>query len=73
LGLTIGLLMAAGSFCYVLSLQKLPVGTAATFASCYVVLVILLSCIFLHESMSVLKLVGIAFTLIGVVILSLQQ
>ena len=72
LGITIGLLMAGGSFFYVLSLQKLPVGTAATLASSYIVPVILLSSIFLHESMSVLKLVGIAFTLIGVVILSLQ-
>jgi len=73
LGIVIGFLMAGGSFCYILSLSRLPVGTAAAIASSYIVLVVLLSWIFLREPLTVLKVVGIGFTLIGVVILSLQQ
>jgi drug/metabolite transporter (DMT)-like permease len=44
LGAPIGLLMALGSICYVLTLSKLDVGTAAAISTSYVVLVALLSC-----------------------------
>jgi drug/metabolite transporter (DMT)-like permease len=70
LGVAIGLMMALGSIAYVLSLSKLPVGTAASISASYLVVVVLLSRVFLHESLSAAKLAGVAFTLIGVAILS---
>src|SRR5919202_800259 len=50
LGAPIGLLMALGSISYVLALSKLDVGTAAAISTSYVILVVLLSWIFLHEN-----------------------
>ena len=73
LGAPIGLLMALGSISYVLALSKLDVGTAAAISTSYVVLVALLSWIFLHESLSWMKIIGILLTLIGVAMLSWQQ
>jgi drug/metabolite transporter (DMT)-like permease len=70
LGIAIGLMMAVGSISYVLSLSKLPVGTAASISSAYLVVVVLLSWIFLHEPFGPAKIAGVAFTLIGVAILS---
>src|SRR6266581_8531875 len=52
LGAPIGLLMALGSICFVLSLSKLPVGMATGISTSYVVLVVMLSGLFLHESMN---------------------
>jgi drug/metabolite transporter (DMT)-like permease len=72
LGAPIGLLMALGSISYVLALSKLDVGTAAAISTSYVVLVALLSWIFLHESLSWMKIIGILLTLIGVAMLSWQ-
>lgn len=66
----IGLLMALGSISYVLALSNLEVGTAAAISTSYVVLVALLSWIFLHESLSWMKIIGILLTLIGVEMLS---
>jgi drug/metabolite transporter (DMT)-like permease len=73
LGAPIGLLMALGSISYVLALSKLPVGTAAAISTSYVVLVVLLSRIFLGESLSWLKLAGILLTIAGVALLSWGQ
>lgn len=73
LGAPIGLLMALGSISYVLALSKLEVGTAAAISTSYVVLVVLLSWIFLHESLSWMKIIGILLTIIGVAMLSWEQ
>lgn len=73
LGVPIGLLMALGSISYVLALSKLPVGTAAAVSTSYVVLVVLLSLIFLGESLSWMKVVGILLTIVGVALLSWEQ
>ena len=73
LGAPIGLMMALGSISYVLALSKLPVGTAAAISTSYIVLVVLLSRIFLDESLSWMKIAGISFTIIGVGLLSWEQ
>lgn len=73
LGAPIGLLMALGSISYVLALSKLPVGTAAAISTSYVLLVVLLSRIFLGETLSWLKIVGFILTLAGVALLSWEQ
>jgi len=69
----IGLLMAIGSICFVVSLAKLPVGMATAISTSYVVLVVLLSRLFLHESLGWMKTAGIALTITGVALLSWQQ
>lgn len=73
LGAPIGLMMAVGSIFYVLALSKLPVGTAAALSTSYVVLVVLLSRIFLDESISWMKVAGISLTIVGVGLLSWEQ
>ena len=73
LGAPIGLLMAIGSICFVVSLAKLPVGMATAISTSYVVLVVLLSRLFLHESLGWMKTAGIALTITGVALLSWQQ
>jgi drug/metabolite transporter (DMT)-like permease len=70
LGLLIGLLMALGSLSYVLAIARLPVGLAASIASSYLIVVVVLSLMFLHEPMSLAKGVGLALTIVGVTILS---
>jgi uncharacterized membrane protein len=52
LGAPIGLLMALGSISFVLALSKLPVGMATGISVSYVLLVMLLSWVFLSESMN---------------------
>ena len=52
LGAPIGLLMALGSICFVLSLAKLPVGLATAVSTSYVMLVFVLSFLFLLFSRS---------------------
>lgn len=73
LGAPIGLLMALGSISYVLALSKLPVGTAAAISTSYVLLVVLLSRVFLGESLSWTKVAGTMFTVVGVALLSLEE
>src|SRR5258708_39511914 len=73
LGAPIGLLMAVGSICFLLSLAKLPVGTATGISPSYVVLVVLLSRLFLNESIGWMKTAGITLTITGVALLSWQQ
>ncbi len=73
LGAPIGLLMAIGSICFVLSLAKLPVGTATAISTSYVLLVVLLSRLFLHESIGWMKTAGISLTIAGVALLSWNQ
>lgn len=73
LGAPIGLLMALGSICFVLSLAKLPVGMATAISTGYVLLVVVLSRFFLNESMSWMKIGGTLLTLGGVALLSWEQ
>ena len=73
LGAPIGLLMALGSICFVLSLSKLPVGMASAISTSYVLLVFLLSWFFLSESISWMKITGALLTLSGVALLSWEQ
>src|SRR2546429_8657785 len=73
LGAPIGLLMAIGSICFVLSLAKPPVGMATAISTSYVVLVVLLSRLFLNESIGWMKTAGIALTITGAALLSFQQ
>ena len=73
LGAPIGFLMAVGSIAYVLALSKLPVGTAAAISTSYLLVVVLLSRIFLGESLSWPKIAGIMLTIAGVALLSLEQ
>src|SRR5207247_719636 len=73
LGAPIGLLMAIGSICFVLSLAKLPVGMATAISTSYVVLVVLLSFLFLYKSIGWMKAACITLTIAGGVLLSWQQ
>jgi drug/metabolite transporter (DMT)-like permease len=73
LGAPIGLLMALGSISYVLALSKLPVGTAAAISTSYVVLVVVLSRLFLGETLSWVKIAGIMLTAVGVALISLEE
>ena len=73
LGAPIGLLMALGSICFVLSLSKLPVGMASAISTSYVLLVLFLSWFFLNETMSWMKIAGTVLTLSGVALLSWEQ
>lgn len=69
LGAPIGLLMALGSICFVLSLAQLPVGISTS----YVLVVMVLSWLFLNESLSWTKIAGTLLTIGGVTLLSWQQ
>jgi drug/metabolite transporter (DMT)-like permease len=73
LGAPIGLLMALGSISYVLALSKLPVGTAAAISTSYVMLGVVLSRVFLSETLSWLKIAGILLTTVGVALISLEE
>jgi drug/metabolite transporter (DMT)-like permease len=70
LGLLIGIMMATGSILYVLALNKLSASVAAILATTYVLLVVILSAIFLKEGFSVLKVLGVVLTFIGVALLT---
>src|SRR5882757_6293386 len=70
LGAPIGLLMALGSIAFVLALSELPVGMATGISVSYVVLVMLLSWMFLNESMNWIKISGALLTIAGVALLS---
>lgn len=72
LGTPIGMLMALGSICFVLSLAKFQVGMAAGISTSYVLLVMLFSWLFLEESMNLMKISGALMTIGGVTLLSWQ-
>jgi drug/metabolite transporter (DMT)-like permease len=73
LGAPIGLLMALGSICFVLSLSKLPVGMATAISTSYVLLVLILSWVFLNERMSWMKIAGTLLTISGVALISWKE
>lgn len=72
LAMLVGLLFSLGSFVYVLSVSRLPVGIAAPVSTGYVALAVVLSTIFLKEPISIIKAFGIFLTIAGVAILSFQ-
>lgn len=69
----IGFLMAAGSILYVLALSKLPVSLASAIATSYVVVVVVLARLVLHESLGPAKIAGLILTLAGVGLLSFSS
>lgn len=73
IGGPIGLLMALGSISFVLALAELPVGMATAISVSYVLLVMLLSWMFLNESMSWMKIGGALLTIVGVALISWEQ
>lgn len=73
MGMLIGTMMAVGSILYVLAFDKLPAGVAAVLASAYVLVVIVLSWIFLKESMDASKVLGLVLTFAGVAILTYKS
>ena len=73
LGAPIGLLMALGSISFVLALSQLPVGMATGISVSYILLVMILSWIFLSESMNWIKIAGALLTVTGVALLSWQR
>lgn len=72
-GAGVGLLMAVGSISYVLAISRLPVGLASAVATSYIVVVVVLSRVVLHEALTPVKVIGIALTLAGVAVLSLAD
>ena len=73
LGAPIGLFMALGSISFVLALSELPVGIATGISVSYVLLVMVLSWIFLSESMNWIRVAGALLTITGVALLSWQR
>jgi drug/metabolite transporter (DMT)-like permease len=70
LGAVVAVLMAVGSVLYAVALSRLPAGISAAVATSYVVLVVVLSTVFLHETLDWVIAMGLALTLAGVAILS---
>ena len=70
IGFLIGTLMAIGSILYVLALNKLSASVASVLAATYVGVVIILSWLVLKEGFDTVKIVGIAFTFIGALLLT---
>lgn len=68
-GLGIGLLTGVGSFFYCFALDYLPLSSVVTFSNLYLVVTILLGIVVLGEPVTVLKIVGLGCTLLGVVLL----
>lgn len=73
LGLLIGTMMALGSILYVLALNKLTASVASVLAATYVGVVIILSAIFLKEHFDTVKILGIAFTFVGALLLTYKS
>lgn len=71
-GSLVAVLMAVGSIFYALALQRLPAAPATAIATTYVVVVVVLSVIFLHESLDPVKVVGLGLTLAGVSLLAFR-
>ena len=70
IGFAIGMMMAIGSILYVLALNKLSASVASVLAATYVAVVVLLSAIFLKEKFDLIKVLGLALTFIGALLLT---
>jgi drug/metabolite transporter (DMT)-like permease len=71
-GVLVATLMAGGSVFYALALQRLPAGPTAAIATSYVVIVVVLSALFLHERVDAVTVLGLVLTLAGVAVLSFR-
>jgi drug/metabolite transporter (DMT)-like permease len=69
-GLGIGLLTGVGSIIYCLTLIDLPLSLVVVLSNLYIVITCLLGMTLLHESVTVLKIAGLALTLGGVLFLA---
>lgn len=69
-GFGLGTLFGAAGIFYFLGLRDLPVAVAAPTANSYVVLTVLLSSLFLGQTLDWRRVAGIAVTLVGVAILA---
>jgi drug/metabolite transporter (DMT)-like permease len=69
-GIGLGTLFGAAGIFYFLGLRDLPVAVAAPAANSYVVLTVVLSSLFLGQSLDWRRMAGIAVTLVGVAILA---
>jgi DME family drug/metabolite transporter len=72
-GVAIGVMMALGSILYVLALNKLSASVASVLAATYVAVVVILSWVFLKESLDAIKLLGIALTFVGALLLTYRS
>lgn len=70
LALGIGVLIGGGSVFFFLGLRRLPVAVAATVANAYILVTVLLSVLFLHDHLTLVKWLGIALTVAGVTLLA---
>ena len=70
LGLGIGVLTGVGSIIYCLALIDLPLSLVVTLSNLYIVVTALLGMSLLHESISAVKIAGLALTLGGVLLLA---
>ncbi|MGZ6004748.1 MAG: EamA family transporter [Candidatus Saccharimonadales bacterium] len=69
IGFAIGVMMAVGSILYVLALNKLSASVASVLAATYVAVVVVLAAIFLKEKFDLIKIVGLALTFTGALLL----
>ena len=65
--------MGVGSIFYALALSRLPAGPTAAIATSYVVIVVVLSVVFLHERADLVTVGGVVLTLTGVALLSFRS
>ncbi len=72
-GFAIGVMMALGSILFVLAINKLPVSVASVLAATYVAVAIVLSWLFLKESFDAIKILGIALTFVGALLLTYRS
>jgi drug/metabolite transporter (DMT)-like permease len=70
LGLGIGVLTGVGSIIYCLALIDLPLSLVVTLSNLYIVVTVLLGMSVLRESVTVVKIAGLALTLGGVLLLA---
>lgn len=69
-GLGIGVLTGVGSIIYCLSLIELPLSLVVVLSNLYIVVTIVLGMTLLHESVTAVKIAGLAVTFVGVLLLS---
>ena len=69
-GLAVGLMIGLGSIAYFVGLTRLPVSVAATVGDTYIVVTVLLSFLFLHDTITLPKVAGITCCIAGVLLLA---
>jgi drug/metabolite transporter (DMT)-like permease len=72
-GLGIGILAGIGSVCYILALERWPVGPAASVADAYVVVTVVLGVVVLDEPLTWRIAVGLSLAVGGMLVLAFGQ